>query len=217
MSGMVSFGTMQLKRRAVGAPGPAKNLKCFLAWGICCETRREECLIVPFFGAGTARVECRRLTAGGIELAVVRFADSTVASRVPPSHDRSDDHNRVFDCLSTVLLWESQFNVKSRWLMALTLIDGRRMTRARAASRVHRTGSLGFDAPAQAGRCRRSTAQSARRGAGGGRFDRPATGSIAYARAAGRRAVGAQAGPMTRDTVFDMASLTKPIATRDVG
>ena len=38
-------------------------------------------------------------------------------------------------------------------------------------------------------------------------------GSIAYARAAGLRAVEPKAEPMTRDTVFDMASLTKPIAT----
>ena len=38
-------------------------------------------------------------------------------------------------------------------------------------------------------------------------------GSIAYARAAGRRAVEPKPEPMTRDTVFDMASLTKPIAT----
>src|SRR5215470_132194 len=38
-------------------------------------------------------------------------------------------------------------------------------------------------------------------------------GAIVYARAAGRRAVDPQAEPMTRDTVFDMASLTKPVAT----
>ncbi len=38
-------------------------------------------------------------------------------------------------------------------------------------------------------------------------------GSIAYARAAGRRAVSPNPEPMTRDTVFDMASLTKPVAT----
>ena len=38
-------------------------------------------------------------------------------------------------------------------------------------------------------------------------------GAIAYARAAGRRAVEPKPEPMTRDTVFDMASLTKPIAT----
>ena len=38
-------------------------------------------------------------------------------------------------------------------------------------------------------------------------------GSIAYARAAGRRAVSPKPEPMTRDTVFDMASLTKPVAT----
>ena len=38
-------------------------------------------------------------------------------------------------------------------------------------------------------------------------------GAIAYARAAGRRAVSPQAEPMTRDTVFDLASLTKPVAT----
>jgi uncharacterized protein YbbC (DUF1343 family)/CubicO group peptidase (beta-lactamase class C family) len=38
-------------------------------------------------------------------------------------------------------------------------------------------------------------------------------GMIAYARAAGRRAVVPQPEPMTRDTVFDMASLTKPVAT----
>src|SRR5437868_738495 len=36
-------------------------------------------------------------------------------------------------------------------------------------------------------------------------------GAIAYARAAGRRVVGPQAEPMTRDTVFDLASLTKPV------
>ena len=36
---------------------------------------------------------------------------------------------------------------------------------------------------------------------------------IAYARAAGRRAVEPGSEPMTRDTVFDMASLTKPVAT----
>jgi uncharacterized protein YbbC (DUF1343 family)/CubicO group peptidase (beta-lactamase class C family) len=38
-------------------------------------------------------------------------------------------------------------------------------------------------------------------------------GSIVYARAAGRRAVSPTPEPMTRDTVFDMASLTKPVAT----
>jgi uncharacterized protein YbbC (DUF1343 family)/CubicO group peptidase (beta-lactamase class C family) len=38
-------------------------------------------------------------------------------------------------------------------------------------------------------------------------------GFIAYARAAGRRAVRPNPEPMTRDTVFDMASLTKPVAT----
>jgi uncharacterized protein YbbC (DUF1343 family)/CubicO group peptidase (beta-lactamase class C family) len=38
-------------------------------------------------------------------------------------------------------------------------------------------------------------------------------GSIAYVRAAGQRAVEPAPEPMTRDTVFDMASLTKPIAT----
>jgi uncharacterized protein YbbC (DUF1343 family)/CubicO group peptidase (beta-lactamase class C family) len=38
-------------------------------------------------------------------------------------------------------------------------------------------------------------------------------GAIAYARAAGRRAVRPTPEPMTRDTVFDMASLTKPVAT----
>jgi uncharacterized protein YbbC (DUF1343 family)/CubicO group peptidase (beta-lactamase class C family) len=38
-------------------------------------------------------------------------------------------------------------------------------------------------------------------------------GKIAYVRAAGRRAIEPGLEPMTRDTVFDMASLTKPIAT----
>jgi uncharacterized protein YbbC (DUF1343 family)/CubicO group peptidase (beta-lactamase class C family) len=38
-------------------------------------------------------------------------------------------------------------------------------------------------------------------------------GKIAYARAAGRRAVEPAAEAMTRDTVFDMASLTKPVVT----
>jgi uncharacterized protein YbbC (DUF1343 family)/CubicO group peptidase (beta-lactamase class C family) len=38
-------------------------------------------------------------------------------------------------------------------------------------------------------------------------------GSIAYARAAGRRVVGPAPEEMTRDTAFDMASLTKPVAT----
>ena len=38
-------------------------------------------------------------------------------------------------------------------------------------------------------------------------------GAIAYARAAGRRVVGPAPEAMTRDTVFDMASLTKPVAT----
>jgi uncharacterized protein YbbC (DUF1343 family)/CubicO group peptidase (beta-lactamase class C family) len=38
-------------------------------------------------------------------------------------------------------------------------------------------------------------------------------GRIAYARAAGLRAIEPKPEPMTRDTVFDMASLTKPIAT----
>ncbi len=38
-------------------------------------------------------------------------------------------------------------------------------------------------------------------------------GTIAYARAAGRRAVEPGSEAMTRDTVFDMASLTKPVAT----
>jgi uncharacterized protein YbbC (DUF1343 family)/CubicO group peptidase (beta-lactamase class C family) len=38
-------------------------------------------------------------------------------------------------------------------------------------------------------------------------------GAIAYVRAAGRRAIEPTAEAMTRDTVFDMASLTKPVAT----
>lgn len=38
-------------------------------------------------------------------------------------------------------------------------------------------------------------------------------GSIVYARAAGRRSVEPAIEPMTRDTIFDMASLTKPVAT----
>nr|WP_303652665.1 exo-beta-N-acetylmuramidase NamZ domain-containing protein [Paludisphaera mucosa] len=38
-------------------------------------------------------------------------------------------------------------------------------------------------------------------------------GGVAYARTFGRRAVEPTAEPMTRDAVFDMASLTKPIAT----
>lgn len=38
-------------------------------------------------------------------------------------------------------------------------------------------------------------------------------GKIALAEAIGRRAVEPEAEPMTRDTVFDMASLTKPVAT----
>ena len=38
-------------------------------------------------------------------------------------------------------------------------------------------------------------------------------GRVAYARAFGRRAVEPGDEPMTRDTVFDMASLTKPVAT----
>ena len=38
-------------------------------------------------------------------------------------------------------------------------------------------------------------------------------GAIVYARAAGHRAVEPAAEPMTRDTIFDMASLTKPVAT----
>lgn len=38
-------------------------------------------------------------------------------------------------------------------------------------------------------------------------------GRIAYARAFGLRAVTPRAEPMTRDTVFDLASLTKPVAT----
>ena len=38
-------------------------------------------------------------------------------------------------------------------------------------------------------------------------------GSLAFVRAAGRRAVEPKSEPMTRDTIFDLASLTKPIAT----
>jgi CubicO group peptidase (beta-lactamase class C family) len=38
-------------------------------------------------------------------------------------------------------------------------------------------------------------------------------GKIAYARAAGLRSVRPSDEPMTRDTLFDMASLTKPVAT----
>ena len=40
-----------------------------------------------------------------------------------------------------------------------------------------------------------------------------ADGKIAYAKAFGHRAVEPAAEPMTRDTIFDMASLTKPVAT----
>jgi CubicO group peptidase (beta-lactamase class C family) len=36
---------------------------------------------------------------------------------------------------------------------------------------------------------------------------------IAYARASGQRALDPKPEPMTRDTIFDMASLTKPVAT----
>src|SRR5262249_9110429 len=42
-------------------------------------------------------------------------------------------------------------------------------------------------------------------------------GAIAYARAAGLRAVAPKPEPMTRDTVFDLASLTKPVATATAG
>ncbi len=42
-------------------------------------------------------------------------------------------------------------------------------------------------------------------------------GRIALAKAYGQRAVVPAAEPMTRDTIFDMASLTKPIATATVG
>ena len=38
-------------------------------------------------------------------------------------------------------------------------------------------------------------------------------GAIVHVRAAGRRGVEPKAEPMTRDTIFDMASLTKPVAT----
>lgn len=38
-------------------------------------------------------------------------------------------------------------------------------------------------------------------------------GAVAYARAVGRRAVEPASEPMTRDTIFDLASLTKPVAT----
>ena len=51
-----------------------------------------------------------------------------------------------------------------------------------------------------------------KQGPGRGGDRRPA-GAIVYARAAGRRAVEPAAEPMTRDTIFDMASLTKPVAT----
>lgn len=39
------------------------------------------------------------------------------------------------------------------------------------------------------------------------------SGRIAYVKAFGRRALEPDAEPMTRDTIFDMASLTKPVAT----
>ena len=38
-------------------------------------------------------------------------------------------------------------------------------------------------------------------------------GAIVYARAAGRRGLEPRPEPMTRDTVFDLASLTKPVVT----
>src|SRR5690242_1623791 len=38
-------------------------------------------------------------------------------------------------------------------------------------------------------------------------------GKVAYAKAFGRRAVEPAEEPMTRETIFDMASLTKPVAT----
>ena len=38
-------------------------------------------------------------------------------------------------------------------------------------------------------------------------------GKIAYAKAFGRRAIEPAGEPMTRDTIFDLASLTKPVAT----
>ena len=48
---------------------------------------------------------------------------------------------------------------------------------------------------------------------GGGRAGRPATARSPIAKAFGHRAVEPAVEPMTRDTVFDMASLTKPVAT----
>src|SRR5262249_42479693 len=38
-------------------------------------------------------------------------------------------------------------------------------------------------------------------------------GRVVYAKAFGRRSVTPESEPMTRDTVFDMASITKPVAT----
>ena len=102
--------------------------------------------------------------------------------------------------------------LKSRWfaVLALTLFTA---DPARGALPDANPASLGFDAE----RLQRIDAAIDRA------IDRKEVpgavvlvgrrGMIAYARAAGQRALEPKREPMTRDTIFDMASLTKPIAT----
>jgi uncharacterized protein YbbC (DUF1343 family)/CubicO group peptidase (beta-lactamase class C family) len=86
-------------------------------------------------------------------------------------------------------------------------------TRARAELPAADPASLGFDAD----RLRRVDAaidRAIERGqVPGAVVIVGRRGFIGYARAAGRRVVGPTPEAMTRDTVFDMASITKPVAT----
>src|SRR5579883_2047333 len=114
---------------------------------------------------------------------------------------------------SSLLLWGTRMLTRwARFLLVWSLVvnlpsaAGAELPAADPASlgfdvdRLHRLDGA-IDRAIERGQVRGAVVLVGRRGA------------IAYARAAGRRAVGPQAEPMTRDTVFDMASLTKPVAT----
>jgi uncharacterized protein YbbC (DUF1343 family)/CubicO group peptidase (beta-lactamase class C family) len=101
---------------------------------------------------------------------------------------------------------------KSSWFGVL-VVNGLVVASARGALPEAAPTSLGFDA----GRLKRIDAAIdraiERKQVPGAVVLVGRRGAIAYARAAGRRVVEPVPEAMTRDTIFDLASLTKPIAT----
>ncbi len=77
----------------------------------------------------------------------------------------------------------------------------------------YRPSTSGSTLPGWRGSMRRSSGRSPSRKVPGAVVLVGRHGKVAYARAFGQRAIEPRPEPMTRDTVFDMASLTKPMAT----